>query len=113
MTIAEALDHARAMTGQVFDDAALVRWLSELDGRLALELGWMPRPPYDPEGSRETALLAPFPWDGLYVHHLEAMTYYSNGEYDRYENARAMAERKTADWRAYLRRTGNIREEQT
>ena len=109
MTISDALARARALTGQVFDTATLVGWLSELDGRLALELGFDgPQAPYDPTDDLSTALLAPFPWDGFYVHHLEAMTYYSAGEYDRYENARALAERKLADWRAYLRRSGQL-----
>ena len=109
MTISEALAHAAALTGQTVSAAEGVRWLSELDGRLALELGradaWTP---YDPADDQETPLLAPHPWDGFYVHHLEAMTYYTNGEYDRYEPARAMCRRALDDWRHYLRRTGAL-----
>ncbi len=39
MLISEALAHAAALTGQTVSAAEGVRWLSELDGRLALELG--------------------------------------------------------------------------
>ena len=89
MLISEALSAAAALTGQTVDAATAVRWLSEADGRLAFELyrtdAWTP---YDPEDDLGSELLVPVPWDGFYVHHLEAMTYFSVGEYDRYENAR-------------------------
>ena len=107
MTISEAIAQSTALTGQAVPDATLVRWLSELDGRLALTLGrsgtWTP---YDAAADLAKPLLAPHPWDGFYVHHLEAMTYYTDGEYDRYANARAMCERGERDWRAFLRRSG-------
>ena len=106
MTIQQAINNAKALTGQVVDDATLVRWLSELDGRLAFEFYradvWTP---YDPVNDLAAELLVPFPWDGLYVHHLEAMTYFSDAEYDRYENARALGEKTLADFRAFMQRT--------
>ena len=106
MLISDALASASALTGQAIAEADAVRWLSELDGRLAFELyradAWTP---YDPASDLDSELLVPFPWDGLYVHHLEAMTYYTNGEYDRYEPARAMSERTLTDFRHFLQRT--------
>ena len=106
MTIAEAIAHAQALTGQVVDNATYVRWLSELDGQLALTLyraeAWTP---YDPVDDLTKRLLVPFPWDGLYVNHLAAMTYFTNGEYDRYENERVMCETILAEFRAYMQRT--------
>ena len=106
MLISQALAAAGALTGQAIDAATAVRWLSELDGRLALELyGADAFTPYDPDADTGAELLVPFPWDGLYVHHLEALTYFTDGEYDRYEPARALAEQVLADFRAYLRRT--------
>ena len=106
MLISEAIARSAALTGQVTDNAALVRWLSELDGRLAIEFyradAWTP---YDPTDDLSCELLVPFPWDGFYVHHLAAMTYFSDGEYDRYENERVMSEQKLADFRAFMQRT--------
>jgi len=106
MLISEAIARAAALTGQVTDNAAPVRWLSELDGRLAFEFyradAWAP---YDPADDLGCELLVPFPWDGFYVHHLEAMTYFSNGEYDRYDNARALAEQTLSDFRHFMQRT--------
>ena len=106
MTIQQAINNAKALTGQVVDDATLVRWLSELDGQLALTLyraaAWAP---YDPVDDLTKTLLVPFPRDGLYASHLAAMTGFTNGEYDRYENARTMSERTLAAFRAYMQRT--------
>ena len=106
MLISEAVSNAAALTGQVVDTAVLVRWLSELDGRLAFEFyraeAWTP---YDPVADLGAEMLVPFPWDGLYVHHLEAMTYFTDGEYDRYENARAMSEKTLGDFRRFMQRT--------
>ena len=106
MKINEAIRLAVELTGQVVADEALIRWLSELDGRLAFEFyrtdSWAP---YDPEEDTEAELLVPFPWDNLYVHHLAAMTYFSNGEYDRYENELVMSEKKLTDFRSFMQRT--------
>ena len=106
MLVSEAISHAVALTGQVVGNAELVRWLSELDGKLAFETyrvqEWHP---YDATDDLSTELLVPYPWDGLYVHHLAAQTYFADGEYDRYENERAMCEQQLAEFKAYLMRT--------
>lgn len=106
MLISEAISAAAALTGQVVSNATLVRWLSELDGRLAFEFyradAWTP---YDPTDDLSCELLVPFPWDGMYVHHLAAQTYFTNGEYDRYENERVMSEKTLADFRSFMQRT--------
>lgn len=106
MLISEAITYCEYMTGQVVASEQLVRWLSELDGRLAFEFyrtgEWAP---YDPTDDTGAELLVPFPWDGMYVHHLAAKTYFSNGEYDRYENERVMSEQTLADFRSFMQRT--------
>lgn len=106
MTIREAITLATALTGQVVADALLVRWLSEFDGKLAVsffrEDEWTP---YNPTTDMDKELLVPYPYDGTYTNHLEAMTYFTNGEYDRYENARTMSEKVLADYRAFMQRT--------
>ena len=106
MLISEAIARSTALTGQVVENAMLVRWLSELDGRLAFEFyrteAWAP---YDPADDLSCELLVPFPWDGFYVHHLAAQTYFANGEYDRYENERVMTEKTLTDFRSFMQRT--------
>jgi hypothetical protein len=104
MTISDAISEAKKLTGAVVDDETYLRWLSELDGQIAVMFfqadGWLPYTDVN------TELLIPFPWDGsTYVHYLEAQTYYTNGEYDRYENARIMSEQAQSDFRKYMQRT--------
>jgi len=105
MRINEAISQAKALTGAVLEDSVLCRWLSELDGRLMLEFykgdSWMS---YSLPDDAEAELLVPFPWDKLYVHYLEAMTYYTNGEYDRYANAYAMYNTAEKDYRQWFTR---------
>lgn len=115
MLIRDAISEVTALTGQVLPTQTLVRWLSEIDGRLAIEFfhadAWTPYDPGDTttdppdEGDLGCELLVPYPWDGLYVHHLEAQTYYTNGEYERYENARQQSEAILDEFRRYLQRT--------
>ena len=105
MLVTDAITQAQALTGQVVAQSVLLRWLSELDGQLAIEFygagEWAPYTTDD----LQSALAVPYPWDGgVYVHYLEAMTYFSNGEYERYENARAMSEEKLGEFRRYVQR---------
>lgn len=107
MTITNAISNTTALTGQVVDNATLVRWLSELDGQLALEFyketEWTA---YDPISDLSTQLRVPHPYDGLYVHYLAAKTYFADGEYDRYENERVLQDAELKQYTAFLRRTG-------
>ncbi len=105
MTVREAMAAVRSLTGAAVEEASLCRWLSELDGRVARELLGREAPsPYSPEeGERE--LLLPAPWDGgVYVHHLEAQSYYASGEYLRAENARVLSESALLAWCRLRRR---------
>ena len=108
MTITQAMANAKSLTGAAVEDAQLVRWLSELDGKLALEFcGAEAFLAYDAASDASAELLIPYPWDGaVYVHHLEAMTYFSTGEYRRYENARLLSENALDEYRKFVRRSG-------
>lgn len=108
MTIREAIAKAEALTGSSAGSAEALRWLNGYDGKLAREFfrlgSWEP---YE-ETDGDALLLVSLPWDGLYVHYLEAMTYYTAGEYQRCENARAMEARQLAEFKAWvLRRFGH------
>lgn len=105
MKIKEAISNTRALSGNAVDDNTLCRWLSELDGRLMLDFykgsEWMS---YSLPQDEDHELLVPFPWDELYVHYLEAMVYYSNGEFDRYRNSYEMFNKKELDYRQWYAR---------
>lgn len=105
MTISEAISQTRKLSGNSVDDNTMCRWLSELDGRLMLDFykgsEWMA---YALPQDADHELLVPFPWDELYVHYLEAMVYYSNGEYERYRNSYEMYNKKELDYRQWYAR---------
>lgn len=105
MTISEAISQTRKLSGNAVDDNTMCRWLSELDGRLMLDFykgsEWMA---YSLPQDADHELLVPFPWDELYVHYLEAMVYYSNGEYERYRNSYEMYNKKELDYRQWYAR---------
>ena len=105
MKIREAISQVRELSGNAVADSMLVRWLSELDGRLMLDFykgdGWAS---YALPQDEEHELLVPFPWDQLYVHYLEAMVYYSNGEFERYRNSYEMYNKKELDYRQWYAR---------
>lgn len=105
MTIKQAMTAAEGLTGQVFPQEALLRWLSELDGQLAFEVWGVDSWTAYSEEDLGSLLLVPYPWDGLYVHKLEAMTYFSNGEYDRYANAQRMYEEALGEFKRFVQRT--------
>ena len=103
MTILEAITAAQALTGSAINQGTMLRWLSELDGQIAFDVYhfnlWNP---YTDTGK---TLLVPYPWDGMYVHHLEAMTYFTNGEYNRYQNAQTMAQTALDEFKRAVQRT--------
>lgn len=105
MKIKEAIAFAKKLSGNATDDNTLCRWLSELDGRLMLDFykgsEWMS---YSVPQDEDHDLLIPFPWDELYVHYLEAMVYYSNGEFERYRNSYEMYNKKELDYRQWYAR---------
>ena len=107
MTINQAIGQTRALTGCDADGGSLCRWLSQLDGQLAMEFfrteGFCP---YVLEEDGEGELLLPFPWDGVYVHYLESMVYYANGEYQRYQNAQALFNQGLGECRRWYQRHG-------
>lgn len=93
MKLTDAISQAVLLTGAAVDQSIMCRWLSELDGKLSLTLYktdaiinyQMPG-----EDEESPALLAPYPWDGMYIHYLEAMCYYTTGDFGRYQNSMAM-----------------------
>lgn len=110
MTIREIIAQAQLLSGVSVPDATLLRWISDLDGQLAFAYfgvdGWIA--PYSEDDLDVPALIEP-PWDEtIYVPYLEAMTYYTTGEYDRYENAKTMHEQKLLEFKKYLNRSRRV-----
>ena len=88
MTRMEAVNRIDAVKPNAYGQEEKLRWLSVLDGIVKKEI-------IDTHEGAETALcetelLAPHPYDGMYIHWLEAQIDYAGGEYGKYNAAMAM-----------------------
>ena len=90
MTIQEAIDRVDALKFNTISDTDKVQWLSQLEwsilhGILELHEGdSVSFTGYDDTTDRNTRLLAPPPYDEVYIRWLEAQIDYHNGEFDKY-----------------------------
>lgn len=104
MKLTDAISQAVLLTGAAVDQSVMCRWLSELDGQLSLTLyktDSIIQYQLPGEGQESPALLVPYPWDGMYIHYLEAMCYYTTGDFGRYQNSMAMfnlGEKRFREW---------------
>ena len=104
MKLTDAISQAVLLTGAAVDQSVMCRWLSELDGQLSLTLYKTDSIiQYQMPGENEESpvLLVPYPWDGMYIHYLEAMCYYTTGDFGRYQNSMAMfnlGEKRFREW---------------
>lgn len=94
MTIADALASIRHLKPNHYDDAMLVRWLSELDGKVWEDVlsktgATKPALPYEP-AKATTALLIAFPHEDVYLKYLGMMIDYHNSEFDSFNNGLRM-----------------------
>lgn len=104
MKLTDAISQAVLLTGAAVEPNVMCRWLSELDGQLSLTLYKTDAIiNYQTPGENEESpvLLVPYPWDGMYIHYLEAMCYYTTGDFGRYQNSMAMfnlGEKRFREW---------------
>lgn len=99
MKLTEAIDRIDEIKPNGFSKVDKIGWVSELEGRIYLEIvkthegyedvEFDPVAGYSDEDEDEE-LLVPHPYDDIYVKWLEACIDYANGEYTRYNNSMQM-----------------------
>lgn len=96
MTVPEVLMEIGRVKPHQYTNDTLVRWLSELDGRVWEDLigHYLPEEqkpilPYS-VGDALTQLLIPFPHGDVYMKWLTAQIDFHNGDFDRYNNSMLM-----------------------
>ncbi len=110
MKIAEAIASLDELKPNAFPERIKLRWLSELDIRLyeSVMKHYEDCPEefagYGEETDRETELLAPAPYDRMYLFWLEAQVDYWLGETARYNNAISTFEAEYASFAAAYHR---------
>ena len=95
MTIHEAITQIDALKFNTYTQSEKIKWLSVIDGIIKREIidtheggDSVAFDGYDDDTSLETELLAPFPYDDLYIKWLETQIDYANAEYGKYNNSK-------------------------
>lgn len=106
MTIRSLIEQAWELAGSTAPQATMLSWINELEGQIAFDwIGADAWSPYTADDLDAEPLIGD-PWGrGIYEPYLEAMLYWTHGEYDRYNNAKAMHEQNYLDFRKFVRRT--------
>lgn len=96
MTVREAIASVDNRKPNAFDITEKLAWLNALDGKIQQEImdthdnpGGILFVPYGLD-DEDVQLLAPEPWDRMYISYLESQMDYANAEYGRYNNSAAM-----------------------
>lgn len=115
MTIQEAITGIDERKPNTIPVSSKLRWLEELDWELFRDVlltheGEVPEFAGYPiglaqEGRETTVLLAPAPYDSMYLYCLESHIDYENGETGRYNNSNAMFRAVFDAYRNWYNRT--------
>ncbi len=104
MTVQQALSYLDDVKPNAFSQAVKLNWLSEIEGKIALEIH-LEEPetldylPYTSADLTED-LRVGVPYTGIYTWYLQAQVDLANGEYDKAQNTMALFNNA---WSEYLR----------
>lgn len=121
MTVRQAIARFDEAKPNTYTQEEKIGWLAELDGRIVEEIIKTHIPPFlvreNEDGVLERAewtpyttesldaeLIAPAPYDSVYISWLETMVDYANGEYARYQNSGAMFNSRYRDYERWYNR---------
>ena len=111
MKVREAIDRIDGLKHNTYTDGEKIGWLSLIDGIIKDQIidthedgDEITFNGYTDE-DMETEMLVPAPYDVLYLRWLEAQIDYSNGEYDKYNNAIIMYQTSYDAFANHYRRT--------
>lgn len=94
-TIREIIDRVDEAKPNAFPDDLKIKWLSELDGKIAADVMLMGIVEIRQlgnayKGNADMEPLVTYPHDDIYDKWLEARIDYANGEYNKYQNSMEM-----------------------
>lgn len=111
MTIREALNKIDMQKPNSYSQDEKIEWLSRLDQIIKKEIidtheggEDIPFEKYDKDTDLDTVLLAPEPYDEVYLRYLETQIDYTNNEYGRYNNSLAMYKAAYGSFRNFYNR---------
>lgn len=108
MTVKDALRIVDDLMPNQYSREQKTGWLKELDGILYTEIikareGWESVQLWD-DKNENAVLLAPQPYDHMYISFLESRIHYANAEYGKYNNANMMFDSELAAYRNWYNR---------
>lgn len=109
MTIQRLLDKVNEEVPNTFTEEKLISFVNEVESDVSEQLCVDFETEYTVD-DMETELLAPAPYDRLYVSYLKAMIDYSNQEYASYSNNVAQHTQDFRDFVDWVIRTGRATE---
>lgn len=112
MKISEVIAKLDSLKPNAFAMEDKIGWINELEWRIKREIvdtheviEPVEFDGYSGEESLEQVLIAPAPWDNVYLRWLECMVDYYNGESARFVNSRILFNDSYADFAAWYNRT--------
>lgn len=111
MKISEAIARVNSAKHNTYTDTEKVQWLSTLEWNIMRDIIETHEDAdkvifngYDSNTALDTELIAPAPYDEMYVRWLEAQIDYANGEIGKYNNSMAMFNSAITNFRNYYNR---------
>jgi hypothetical protein len=111
LKISEAIARVNSSKPNTYLDTEKVQWLSTLEWNIMRDIiethedaDKVKFSGYDSKTSLDTELIAPAPYDEMYVRYLEAQIDYANGELGKYNNSIAMFNSAITSFRNYYNR---------
>ena len=112
MTIIEAINRIDALKHNTYTQTDKVRWLSRLDWMVKRHIidthegaDKVSFTGYDDSTDLQTELLAPAPYDEMYLRWMDAQIDFHNGEYGKYNNVIDMFNTAFEAYQNYYNRT--------
>lgn len=106
MTIRDLLNKISKEKPNSFTDADLIALVNEVEAEVAEQLNLSEAPAYDDNHiDLDVSMLAPAPYDKLYVSYLKAQIDYATEEYDSYSNNQAQHVQDFQDFADWVVRT--------
>ena len=111
MTIRDLLNKINKEKPSSFTEAELIAFVNEVEAEIAeqLEIESAPVYVYDHDDELDRVLLAPAPYDRLYVSYVKMQIDSSQEDYDSYENDQAQHTADFQDFTDWVVRTGQVK----
>lgn len=112
MTIEEAINRTDATKPNAYSNEEKIAWLSRVDENIKKQIVDTHKDAelinftgYDETTNKSTVLIAPAPYDELYLRYLEAQIDYANAEYGHYNNSISLFNAAYKAFEKYYNRT--------